>query len=292
MPQRSNLHQAVIFYVKRHHAPANVEVTESKMLHDPASGEDREVDIVMEGRLGDERVCVSVEVVARSRPMGPEWVGAMVTKHERMATTKLVLVSWSGFSRGARRLIESYGGWVTGVTPERVSNASVSAPTYLEVTTTPELAALLVRNDDGTLSRVIDVPILANVYGAPEADAYLCTLRDLVIRVINEQRVHTSLLDQAQHSEDRGSLSHFSLESGDLERHALYVHDAEADRFRRVVALVATGPIALREQVMDFTVMKLGDSLFAMTELAMAGRPAVWVITNDEDRATVSWRLV
>ena len=44
---------------------------------------------------------------------------------------------------------------------------------------------------------------------------------------------------------------------------------------------------------MNFTVMRLGDSVFAMTELVMAGKSAVWVLTsNDETSATVSWRLL
>ena len=34
VPQRTNLHQAVIYYVKRHYAPPEVEVTQSKMMTD------------------------------------------------------------------------------------------------------------------------------------------------------------------------------------------------------------------------------------------------------------------
>lgn len=292
VPKRSNLHQAVIFHVKRHYAPPDVEVTESKMLYDPASGEDREVDIVMEGRLGDEPVCLSIEVVARSRPMGPDWVGSMVTKHERMPTTKLVLVSWSGFTRGARQLVDSYGGWVVALTPEAVPNASVTAPYYLEVTTTPENATLLIRDDDGTLTKVTDVPILANIYAAPSHDAYLCMLRDLVLRVINERGVGWDLLDQAYQSEHRQSLTHFSLESTALDHRGIYAHDGDADEFRHISAFAVTGPIALHEQSLDFTVMRLGDSIFAMSELQMGGKPAVWVVTNDGTEATVSWRLI
>jgi hypothetical protein len=292
MPKRSNLHQAVIFYVKRHYAPPDVSVTESKMLYDPASDEEREVDVVVEGRLGDEAVCISIEVVARSRAMGPEWVGSMVTKHHRMVTTKLVLVSWSGFTRGARQLVDSYGGWVVALTPEVVPNASVKAPRYAEVTTTPEKAALLTRNDDGTLTKVTDVPVLANIYTAPNHDAYLCMLRDLVLRVINERGVGRNLLDEAHERDDRESLTHFSLESTGLDHHGLYVHDGDADEFRHISAFAVTGPFGMHEQSLDFTVMRLGDSIFAMSELQMGGKPAVWVVTNDDAQATVSWRLI
>jgi hypothetical protein len=39
--------------------------------------------------------------------------------------------------------------------------------------------------------------------------------------------------------------------------------------------------------------MRLGDTVFAMSEVEMAGRSSVWVLTpNDDGTATVSWRLL
>ena len=88
----------MIYYVKRHYAPPEVEVTESKMMTDRDTGEQREVDIVMEGTIGDEPVVISIEVSTGTRPKGSPWVESMLSKHDRMPTNRLVLVSWSGFS--------------------------------------------------------------------------------------------------------------------------------------------------------------------------------------------------
>jgi hypothetical protein len=292
VPRRSNLHQAAIYYVKRHYAPADVVVTESRMLYDRDSGEDREVDIVMEGNLGDERVTISIEVKAEKRRMGAPWVETMLRKHERMPTDKLVLVSWSGFSAPALRKVESQGGRVVALTPELLPNAGLPRPHYQEMTTTPERAALLVRDDDGELLKVTDVPILVNIYSAPEQAAYLCMLRDLARRVIND-RVGEDLHREAYEREDRDALTHFSLGASDLDHHGWYAHDGDADRFRLISGFAVTGPISLRRQEIEFTAIRLGDTVFAMSEVAMAGRSSVWVLTpNDDGTATVSWRLL
>jgi Restriction endonuclease len=292
VPKRSNLHQAVIYYVKRHYAPPEVVVTESRMLYDRDSEEDREVDIVMEGSLGDEPVTISIEVKAEKRRMGAPWVESMLRKHERMPTDKLVLVSWSGFTSPALRKVENQGGRVVALTPELLPTASVQAPHYQEMTPTAEKAALLVRDDGGALLKVNDVPILLNIYAAPEHAAYLCMLRDLVQRVINE-KVGEDLHRQAYENEDRDSLTHFSLEASGLEHHSWYAHDGDADRFRLISAFSVTGPIFLRRQTPEFIAMRLGETVFAMSELQMAGRSAVWVLTpSDDGTATVSWRLL
>lgn len=291
MPQRSNLHQAVIYYVKRHHAPPDVTVTESKMVHDPASGQDREIDLYMEGNVGDEAVVIAVEVVAHSRPKGAPWIESMVAKHDRLPTSKLVLVSWSGFYAPALRKVASYGGSVVALTPEVLPNARVNSPPfYMEMTPDAERANIVVRNDDGTLSQFADVPVSVQLYGEPDLDAVMCTLKELVNRIFNEEAMGTRFLDTAYQSDDRDSLTHFSFGNDDLDHLNLYVHDGTT--FRRFSAFEVIGPVNLVQQTPEFTVMKLGDSTFAMSEFRMAGRNAVWVLTSDGELATVSWRLL
>ncbi len=201
----------MIYYVKRHYAPPEVEVTESKMMTDRDTGEQREVDIVMEGTIGDEPVVISIEVSTGTRPKGSPWVESMLSKHDRMPTNRLVLVS------------------------------------------------------------------------------------QIVNRVMNQEVVGRELLDQAYASENREALTHFSHEMADLDDRGLYAHDGNADRFRLISGWRIVGPVTLRQQPVEFTIMRLGDTVFAMTELQMGGRDAVWVLTpnNDgTDTATVSWRLV
>ena len=67
MPKRTNEHQAVVFFVKKHIAPPDAIVTESKLLTDVSTGEKREVDIVIEFTSADEEVVISVEVTNTKR---------------------------------------------------------------------------------------------------------------------------------------------------------------------------------------------------------------------------------
>ncbi|MGE3686619.1 MAG: restriction endonuclease [Acidimicrobiia bacterium] len=294
MPQRTNLQQAVIYYVKRHYAPPDVEVTESKMLRDSESNEDREVDVVMEGMVGDERLTISIEVKADRRRAGTPWIDSMIGKHQRMPTSKLVLVSWSGFSRPAQVKMERQGGRVVGLTPEAVTGLTVPPLFYEELGKTPEKAVVLVSDDAGTRAIPVDAPILLNIYAAPSHDAYLCTLRDMVVRILNERGGGEELSRQAHEHPERDDLTHFSIEMTELDHLGLYVHNTASDAFRTLCGFRVTGPITLRREQIDFRVMRLGESVFAMSELQMAGKDAVWVLTPNEDKksATVSWRLI
>ena len=208
-----------------------------------------------------------------------------------MPTSTLVLVSWSGFTPRAADKVVRQGGRVLALTPDPVPDASVPPLYYQELNSTPEKAALLVRNDDGTLTKVSDVPILVNIYAAPDQQSIAFTLRDLVLRILNQGGGGEELSRQAYDHKNRESLTRFSLQRMNLDEYELFVHDGQ--NFRRLAAFEVSGPITLRRQPMDFTVMKLGDDLFTFTEVEMAGKSAAWVLTpKGNQSATVSWRLL
>ena len=139
--------------------------------------------------------------------------------------------------------------------------------------------------------KVSDVPILVNIYAAPDHESFAFTLRDLVLKILNQGGGGEELSRQAHEHRNRESLSHFSLQRTNLDEHELYVHDGE--NFHRLAAFDVSGPITLRGQLIDFAAMKLGDDVFAFTEVEMAGKSAVWVLTPKDDRsATISWRLL
>jgi hypothetical protein len=103
MPKRTNPRQQIIELLVSMNASPGCTVTPSKSLRDVHSGLGREVDAVVERRIDRETSTWSYEVVASRRPADVEWVEAMIAKHENLPTEKLFLVSWSGFTRGARR---------------------------------------------------------------------------------------------------------------------------------------------------------------------------------------------
>jgi hypothetical protein len=100
MPHRTNQLQRVIASIHSQ-LDSNAIVTESKMLRELTTENEREVDIVIEASVGDCNTIVSVECTARSRPASVEWVERMWAKHSNLPTDKLVLVSKSGYYRPA-----------------------------------------------------------------------------------------------------------------------------------------------------------------------------------------------
>ena len=107
MPRRSNEFQRLIFLVKQQVA-AHCTVIESKMLLDRLSNSLREVDICIERSVADHLVTVCIECRDHKRKADVKWVEEMKTKHERLPTNALVLVSRSGFTREAQRVAAIY----------------------------------------------------------------------------------------------------------------------------------------------------------------------------------------
>lgn len=108
MPKRTNNFQKIVFLVKKH-AAEGATVTESKLLQDNITGADREVDICIESSVAGHCVTVSIECRDHSRKASVQWVEEMKSKHERLSTNALVLVSSSGFSKEAIAVARTYG---------------------------------------------------------------------------------------------------------------------------------------------------------------------------------------
>jgi hypothetical protein len=108
MPKRTNNFQKLVFLVKKH-AADGATVTESKFLRDNITGTDREVDICIESTVAGHSVTVSIECRDHSRKASVQWVEEMKSKHERLSTNALVLISSSGFSKEAIAVAQTYG---------------------------------------------------------------------------------------------------------------------------------------------------------------------------------------
>lgn len=93
---------------------------ESCFLSDRRTGEEREVDIVIESAVGTYPIRVGIECVDHGRPATVQWVEQMCGKHRDLPTDKLVLVSRSGFCKSALRKAEAYG--VEALSLDQASN--------------------------------------------------------------------------------------------------------------------------------------------------------------------------
>ena len=107
MPKRSNAFQNLLHVIYRQLAGDAI-VTESRMLIDRVTGEQREVDIVVESNLASHGITIGVECMAKNRRACVEWVERMRGKHKDLPTDKLILVSQSGFYKTALRKAQFY----------------------------------------------------------------------------------------------------------------------------------------------------------------------------------------
>lgn len=108
MPARSTFIQRVIFQIQHQLAPEAI-VEESAFLADRFTGQRREVDVVLRSRVGSHEVIVAVECREHRRRADIEWVEQMAMKHSSLPTSKLVLVSLTGFTRSASVKAASFG---------------------------------------------------------------------------------------------------------------------------------------------------------------------------------------
>ena len=97
MPKRTTKFQNLIELLERQLAPVGATVFASKLLKDVRSGEDREVDIVIETKSGIHPVVIGIEVIEHKRPASTPWIEGIAKKHEDLAIDKTIAVSRSGF---------------------------------------------------------------------------------------------------------------------------------------------------------------------------------------------------
>lgn len=100
MPRRTNVFQKLILLLNEQLLD-KASVIESAELRDAVTGKLREVDILIQGNIGDYAATIAVECIDSGRKADSTWVEGMSKKHEHLPTDKLVLVSRSGFYKPA-----------------------------------------------------------------------------------------------------------------------------------------------------------------------------------------------
>lgn len=119
MPKRSNVFQETVAIIQTHFS-GEATVTESGILTDRLTGQEREVDVVVEGTLGMNPVIVGIEATAIGRPATVEWVEQLIEKHRHLPTDRLVIVSENGFTAPGLKLALAKG--VSAVYPQELTS--------------------------------------------------------------------------------------------------------------------------------------------------------------------------
>lgn len=106
MPRRSNRFQRLVTFLEQQLAPSGVRVTPSAMLTEHVGGAKREVDILIESTVGPHPVRIALECRAHKPKQDVTWIEHLVGKFDHLPVHKVVAVSASGFTAGARERAE------------------------------------------------------------------------------------------------------------------------------------------------------------------------------------------
>ena len=108
MPKRTNFFQDLIARIEQTLAPSNAKVTQSKILKDARTGEDREVDVYIDVDYGNNRITrIGIHCRDHKRKSGTPWVEQVVGMQADLPVDKTVLVSRSGFTKPAIKKAKS-----------------------------------------------------------------------------------------------------------------------------------------------------------------------------------------
>lgn len=97
MPQRTNHYQKLLLYVNQALASTTASVTDSAMLWDKESKQDREVDILIEDSTGPYPIQVAIECTERKSKLGTKDIEQLHTKHKNLGIGQTVVITNKGF---------------------------------------------------------------------------------------------------------------------------------------------------------------------------------------------------
>ncbi|WP_433612546.1 hypothetical protein ACQP2P_01630 [Dactylosporangium sp. CA-139114] len=206
-----------------------------------------------------------------------------------MPTNRLILVSKSGFTRGALKRVALENGRVSAIQPNLVMvdnepvvrNFSMDEVAY-DVTG----CRIFIRNPDGTKASAI---------GAPNIDTrqdgtFVAKLSDLVNELVDFEPVKLAIINDARNHPERDSIRGFSC-GGPIAELECYVSHVPTSSFWHIEEIVIWGDFSFSQREIDMPLTDLDGRIFGSAEIEVGGHPVAIVgITDAESQTTtVSW---
>lgn len=279
MPKRSNDFQRLVYLVRVNLAEG-AKVTESKMMRDRLTKRYREVDVVIEGKVGSHPVIVSVECRDHKRVADVTWIDTMKSKHERLDTNVLLLASAAGFTKEARDVASKYGiELFTFETQESADIPALIGPTGSLWHKTHELSA------DKVSIQVAQTGHLPSETVATSPDnllyledgAELCQVKELVNQVLNSDRVKEYLTSEGR--EEHVRFEFVWKPPQDHLGRPLHLMKLDPQVLRRIEAIRIVGPCKIVVGKFGMRHGRLGSVQIAWGKASFAGRDALAVAT-------------
>lgn len=279
MPKRSNDFQRLIYLV-RLNLSEGAKVTESKMMRDRLTKRFREVDVVIEGKVGSQRVVVSVECRDHQRVADVTWVDTMKAKHDRLDTHALLLASRTGFTPEAREVASKYG--IELFTLEDLQEGKISAmfgpKGYLWV----KSVAIIAEKVSIRVAQTGELPP-ETVVTSPdnllylEGGSELCQTKELVDRLLKSTRVLDYVV--AEGKEEHRWFELIWAPPRDHEGKPLYMKKLKPKAMRSIDSIRVAGPCKVEVARFGMRHGKIGDVQVTWGKSTIAGTNAMAVGT-------------
>jgi hypothetical protein len=93
--------ELLVAHLERNLGSSDITVTSPDWLEDKVTGERREIDISLKGKVGSHNVLIILECRDKKRNEDVTWIEQLVTKREAVGANKAIAVSSIGFTSGA-----------------------------------------------------------------------------------------------------------------------------------------------------------------------------------------------
>ncbi|MBX3318278.1 MAG: hypothetical protein KF890_00210 [Nitrospira sp.] len=279
MPKRSNDFQRLVYLVRVNLANG-AKVTESKMMRDRLTKRFREVDVVIEGLVGQQPVVVAIECRDHKRVADVSWVDMMKTKHDRLDTHALLLASRMGFTPEAKDVAAKYG--IELFSMEDIETADIPAMLGPGGSLWVKLVTVTAQKVTARVAKVGDLAV-ETVVTSPDNLLYLqheselCQVREFVDRLLNSPRARDNLLAEAK--EEHVWFELVWEPPTDHEGRPLYMKKIDPETFRHVECLRVVGACKVEIGRFGMRHGQLGGVKVAWGKSTIAGRDALAVAT-------------
>ena len=257
------------------------------MMRDRTTKRFREVDVVIEGKVGSHPVVVCVECRDHQRVADVTWVDMMKTKHDRLDTKALLLASRKGFTPEARDVARSYGIEVFSL--EDVESADIPGmlgphgSLWLKsVSVTAERVSIRVAQVDNLATETVATSP-DNLIHLQDGSA-LCQIRELVEALSKTPRARDYLLREGK--EEHKWFEFMWEPPCDQEGRPLYMKKLEPEVLRSIESIRIVGPCTVEIGKFGMRHGKMGNVQVAWGKSVISGRDAMAVATVAESGDT------
>ena len=286
MPKRTNEFQRLVYLVKKHSA-AGAKVTESKILTD-SKGNEREVDICIEGNFEGIPVTISIECVGSKRRATVEWVERMKGKHDDLPTDVLVLFSRSGLTKRAKEKAQTYRKRIVALetldetSAERLFGGASSLFLKTSSQTPTKVIIGVAASGDLPAQQVnifTDTPIF-NQFGQ-----VLATAETLVNQILRSPKALVEFLRAGQDHHRTFNLYTPSVTEGPSGNPIFYRKDDNSP-LRLIESLTVSGDVAVQTSPLPLQHGKLDDTTIAWGTVLYSGKQGLIVASQDKNSDT------